>query len=63
MRKELFAFTGNKIAVQFWYEFFDENERSWYRCYGLGKCFNFCVLIGTGLNNSLQRIGPLEKTA
>ncbi|TDL28357.1 DUF1348-domain-containing protein [Rickenella mellea] len=35
LRKELFAFTDNKIAVQFWYEFYDEGDRSWYRCYGL----------------------------
>ncbi|RUS18277.1 hypothetical protein BC937DRAFT_88967 [Endogone sp. FLAS-F59071] len=25
LRKELFAFTDNKIAVNFWYEFHDEN--------------------------------------
>jgi len=38
LRKELFAFTDNKIAVQFFYEWFaiDENgEKQWYRCYGL----------------------------
>ncbi|KLO10121.1 DUF1348-domain-containing protein [Schizopora paradoxa] len=35
LRKELFAWTDNKIAVQFWYEFFDEQEQSWIRCYGL----------------------------
>ncbi|EJD05400.1 DUF1348-domain-containing protein [Fomitiporia mediterranea MF3/22] len=35
LRKELFAWTDNKIAVQFWYEFYDEAEKSWYRCYGL----------------------------
>ncbi|TFY77008.1 hypothetical protein EWM64_g7005 [Hericium alpestre] len=35
LRKELFAFTDDKIAVQFWYEFFDEAEQAWYRCYGL----------------------------
>lgn len=34
LRKELFAFTDNKIAVQFWYEFSD-NEGVWWRCYGL----------------------------
>ncbi|KAL0636764.1 hypothetical protein Q9L58_004247 [Maublancomyces gigas] len=34
LRKELFAFTDNKIAVQFWYEYFDE-EGQWWRCYGL----------------------------
>ena len=36
LRKELFAFTENKIAVQFWYEFYDEQDKNWYRCYGLG---------------------------
>jgi len=35
LRKELFAFTDHKIAVQFWYEYYDENEKSWFRCYGL----------------------------
>ncbi|KAL5476954.1 hypothetical protein ACEPAI_3140 [Sanghuangporus weigelae] len=35
LRKELFAWTDSKIAVQFWYEFYDEAERSWFRCYGL----------------------------
>lgn len=34
LRKELFAFTENKIAVQFWYEYYDENKQ-WWRCYGL----------------------------
>jgi len=34
LRKELFAFTDNKIAVQFWYEYHDEAGQ-WYRCYGL----------------------------
>ncbi|KAI9300411.1 hypothetical protein BJ944DRAFT_273094 [Cunninghamella echinulata] len=34
LRKELFAFTDNKIAVQFWYEFHDDNGQ-WWRCYGL----------------------------
>jgi nuclear transport factor 2 (NTF2) superfamily protein len=34
LRKELFSFTDNKIAVQFWYEFYDENNQ-WWRCYGL----------------------------
>lgn len=37
LRKELFAFTDNKIAVQFWYEYYDEAQKSWFRCYGLGK--------------------------
>ncbi|KAH6661960.1 hypothetical protein B0J14DRAFT_496584 [Halenospora varia] len=34
LRKELFSFTDNKIAVQFWYEFHDEAGQ-WWRCYGL----------------------------
>ncbi|KAA8895177.1 hypothetical protein FN846DRAFT_348608 [Sphaerosporella brunnea] len=34
LRKELFAFTDNRIAVQFWYEFHDA-EGQWWRCYGL----------------------------
>lgn len=34
LRKELFAFTDNKIAVQFWYEWHDESGQ-WYRTYGL----------------------------
>ncbi|EPT04819.1 hypothetical protein FOMPIDRAFT_1045502 [Fomitopsis schrenkii] len=38
LRKELFAFTDNKIAVQFFYEFFTpkpDGTKQWYRCYGL----------------------------
>jgi len=38
LRKELFAFTDNKIAVQFFYEWFatkENGEKQWYRCYGL----------------------------
>ncbi|OCH88012.1 DUF1348-domain-containing protein [Obba rivulosa] len=38
LRKELFAFTENKIAVQFFYEFFEtkpDGTKQWYRCYGL----------------------------
>lgn len=34
LRKELFAFTDNKIAVQFWYEWHDEAGQ-WWRTYGL----------------------------
>ncbi|KAL2023585.1 hypothetical protein VTK56DRAFT_2193 [Thermocarpiscus australiensis] len=34
LRKELFAFTDNKIAVQFWYEWRDETGQ-WWRTYGL----------------------------
>jgi nuclear transport factor 2 (NTF2) superfamily protein len=36
LRKELFAFADNKIAVQFWYEFQDAHDGlKWKRCYGL----------------------------
>ncbi|OSD07979.1 DUF1348-domain-containing protein [Trametes coccinea BRFM310] len=38
LRKDLFAFTDNKIAVQFFYEWFEEKadgSRQWYRTYGL----------------------------
>ncbi|KAF2136650.1 uncharacterized protein K452DRAFT_292241 [Aplosporella prunicola CBS 121167] len=36
LRKELFAFTDNKIAVQFWYEYQDAHDgMKWKRCYGL----------------------------
>ncbi|KAI5304613.1 hypothetical protein KEM56_006263 [Ascosphaera pollenicola] len=36
LRKELFAFTDDRIAVQFWYEYQDaEDELRWKRCYGL----------------------------
>ncbi|CCX10454.1 DUF1348-domain-containing protein [Pyronema domesticum] len=49
LRKELFAFTDNKIAVQFWYEFYVDSEgdnedkkgRKWFRCYGL-EDWTFC---------------------
>ncbi|KAK3901189.1 hypothetical protein C8A05DRAFT_45118 [Staphylotrichum tortipilum] len=34
LRKELFAFGGDKIAVQFWYEWKD-GEGQWWRTYGL----------------------------
>ncbi|KAI1436923.1 DUF1348-domain-containing protein [Xylaria sp. CBS 124048] len=34
LRKELFAFSDNKIAVQFWYEWHDQNGQ-WWRTYGL----------------------------
>jgi len=34
LRKELFAFTDNKIAVQFWYEWHDAGGQ-WWRTYGL----------------------------
>ncbi|TBU57400.1 hypothetical protein BD310DRAFT_550444 [Dichomitus squalens] len=38
LRKELFAFTDNKIAVQFFYEWYEtkpDGTKQWYRCYGL----------------------------
>ncbi|KAF2847717.1 DUF1348-domain-containing protein [Plenodomus tracheiphilus IPT5] len=36
LRKELFAFTDDRIAVQFWYEFQDAHDGlKWKRCYGL----------------------------
>ncbi|THX95693.1 DUF1348-domain-containing protein [Aureobasidium pullulans] len=35
LRKELFAFGDDKIAVQFWYEFKDAQSGKWTRCYGL----------------------------
>ncbi|KAF2263410.1 DUF1348-domain-containing protein [Lojkania enalia] len=36
LRKELFSFTENKIAVQFWYEYQDAYDgMKWKRCYGL----------------------------
>ncbi|KAJ5812447.1 DUF1348-domain-containing protein [Penicillium riverlandense] len=36
LRKELFSFTENRIAVQFWYEYQDsEDDSKWKRCYGL----------------------------
>ncbi|KAI9367715.1 DUF1348-domain-containing protein [Aspergillus egyptiacus] len=36
LRKELFSFTDDRIAVQFWYEYQDaEDEMRWKRCYGL----------------------------
>ncbi|KAG8745014.1 hypothetical protein FRC12_014680 [Ceratobasidium sp. 428] len=36
LRKELFAFTDNRIAVQFWYEYRDAtDDMKWKRCYGL----------------------------
>ena len=36
LRKELFALQGNRIAVQFWYEYRDAREGMvWKRCYGI----------------------------
>ncbi|ORX96047.1 DUF1348-domain-containing protein [Basidiobolus meristosporus CBS 931.73] len=34
LKKELFAFRDNRIAVQFWYEFHDA-QGQWYRAYGI----------------------------
>ncbi|KAK9708711.1 hypothetical protein K7432_009489 [Basidiobolus ranarum] len=34
LKKELFAFHDNRIAVQFWYEHKDE-QGQWYRAYGI----------------------------
>ncbi|KAK0523608.1 hypothetical protein OC835_006204 [Tilletia horrida] len=34
LKKELFCFQGNKIAVQFWYEY-EAAPGQWRRCYGL----------------------------
>ena len=33
LKKELWAFTGNRIAVRFEYEYHDQNGR-WFRAYG-----------------------------
>ncbi|OJJ04945.1 hypothetical protein ASPVEDRAFT_44478 [Aspergillus versicolor CBS 583.65] len=36
LRKELFSYTDDRIAVQFWYEFQDASDSMrWKRCYGL----------------------------
>ena len=35
LRKELFAFGDDKIAVQFWYEYRDAEDGKWRRLYGL----------------------------
>ncbi|KAJ5708591.1 hypothetical protein N7488_008392 [Penicillium malachiteum] len=36
LRKELFAFSDDRIAVQFWYEYQDiDDGMRWKRCYGL----------------------------
>ncbi|KAI8919503.1 hypothetical protein DFJ77DRAFT_414870, partial [Powellomyces hirtus] len=34
LRKELFSFNDDRIAVQFWYEFCDKDGQ-WWRAYGL----------------------------
>ncbi|KZM18788.1 uncharacterized protein EKO05_0006573 [Ascochyta rabiei] len=36
LRKELFAFTDDRVAIQFWYEYQDAYDgMEWKRCYGL----------------------------
>lgn len=38
LRKELFSYAGNRIAVEFFYEYsttVDEDTAEWRRCYGL----------------------------
>ncbi|GAA5833040.1 hypothetical protein JCM11251_006489 [Rhodosporidiobolus azoricus] len=35
LRKRLFAFQDNRIAVQFWYEFYNHEAKEWRRTYGL----------------------------
>ncbi|KAI0343874.1 DUF1348-domain-containing protein, partial [Trametopsis cervina] len=38
LRKELFAFTDDKIAVYFYYEWYEtkaDGTKQWYRCHGL----------------------------
>lgn len=39
LRKELFSFADNRIAVEFWYEYSagpsEEEDSQWFRCYGI----------------------------
>ncbi|CAD6585293.1 MAG: hypothetical protein TREMPRED_004099, partial [Tremellales sp. Tagirdzhanova-0007] len=37
LRKELFSFSADKIAVEFWYEYSEEDDPAsqWYRTYGI----------------------------
>lgn len=76
LRKELFAFTDNKIAVQFWYEFQDRSEQlRWKRCYGLegklnlvlgtalSKTYDKARRYGHGLCPNAPQTGPLTKRA
>ncbi|GAA6035631.1 hypothetical protein JCM8097_004937 [Rhodosporidiobolus ruineniae] len=35
LKKRLFAFEGNRIAVQFWYEYYSTETSEWRRTYGL----------------------------
>jgi len=34
LMKELWAFTDNRISVRFEYEWYDDNEKQWYRTHG-----------------------------
>ncbi|KAI9901714.1 hypothetical protein N3K66_003531 [Trichothecium roseum] len=52
LRKELFAFTDDKIAVQFWYEWHDD-EGQWWRTYGLEDW----TFAGDGLMRKRQMSG------
>ena len=49
LQKELFAFTDNKIAVQFWYEYQDAHDgMKWKRCYAWVTCIpTFRALINS----------------
>ena len=64
LRKELFTFADNKIAVQFWYEYYTNNDPSiYYRCYGLEHwTFNSDGLMMTRMmsGNELQ-ITPKDR--
>ncbi|KAI8970553.1 DUF1348-domain-containing protein [Trametes punicea] len=54
LRKELFAFTDNRIAVQLFYEWYEEKadgSRQWYRTYGLEVCWTYNP---EGLNRKRQ---------
>jgi nuclear transport factor 2 (NTF2) superfamily protein len=41
LKKTLFSYTDNRIAVNFWYEFFDKASQGWRRTYGLEHWFVF----------------------
>ncbi|KAF5129785.1 hypothetical protein E5D57_006116 [Metarhizium anisopliae] len=58
LRKELFAFTDDKIAVQFWYEWHDESGQ-WWRTYGLEDW----TFAGNGLMRKRQMSGNDVKIA
>nr|KIR85738.1 response regulator receiver protein [Cryptococcus tetragattii IND107] len=61
LRKELFAFDGNKIAVEFWYEYSETDDPSsqWYRTYGL----EHWVFAEDGRMKSRQMSGNTVKIA